>query len=126
MNTAVNPSWWLKLGDNIPPLERTATLPDGSIVDLTATVLELRWQLVDNDGVPLSTAPVETGVPAIIDAVAGEWLYNWTPAPSAAGVYAASLPLACWAQVPILSEYLGPFFDILGLCPICNRFSSGL
>jgi len=91
MNTAVNPSWWLKLGDNIPPLERTATLPDGSIVDLTATVLELRWQLVDNDGVPLSTAPVETGVPAIVDAVAGEGLYNWTPAPSAAGVYAAEL-----------------------------------
>jgi len=94
MSSAVNPSWWIKLGDNLPPLQRVATLPDGTIVDLTATTLEFRWQLVDNDGVPLSTAPVEVGVAAIVDAINGAWLYNWTPSPSAAGTYAAELQIS--------------------------------
>ena len=92
MNTAVNPSWWLKLGDNLPPLQRISTLPNGAVINLTATTLAFRWQLVDNDGVPLSTAIPESHVADIIDAANGLWQYDWAiGAPAVAGVYAAEL-----------------------------------
>ncbi len=115
MSSAVNPSWSIKLGDNLPPLQRVATLPDGTIVNLTGTTLEFRWQLVDNDGIPISTAPVESGVATIVDAINGVWLYNWTPSPSVAGMYASELQIsfAGGAGLMTLPESTYLFFEVL-------------
>jgi len=116
MSSSTNPTWWLKLGDNLPPIQRIASLPSGEVVDLTATTLEFRWQLVDNDGVPVSTSLPAAFPASVIDATNGVWQYDWAlGAPASAGVYAAELRISFGGGAGILTlpENTYLFFEVL-------------
>ena len=86
-----NPSFRIKLGSSLPPLEREALYDDGSPIDLSGAVLEFRFQLVDNDGQLDSSATAQSGPAAIVPGTIGFWSYDWSVAPASAGVYAGEL-----------------------------------
>jgi hypothetical protein len=94
MTSFANPSFAIKLGSNLPPIERVALYTDGTPVDLTAATLEFRFQLVDNDGQLDSSAAAQSGPATVVDGAAGSWSYDWSVAPASAGVYAGELGIS--------------------------------
>ena len=86
-----NPSFAIKLGSSLPPIERFALYTDGTPIDLTGATVEFRFQLVDNDGKLDSSAIGQSGPAVVVDGTAGAWSYSWSVAPASAGVYAGEL-----------------------------------